>query len=84
MTDPRQPDDDQLLSTRQVLRETGLTRQQLYSYINAGLVTPAGRTATGRWRFAPSARARLEIIRSLNRSGYALRDIRETFRSAFS
>ncbi len=71
------------LTTRQLLEQSGITREQLYSYVNAGLLRVAERTDKGRLRFAPSATERVRLIRELNESGYTLRDIRETFKTAF-
>jgi len=68
-----------LYRTAEVLRATGISRQVLYHYITLGLISPAEVTETGRRLFDESVFRRLELIRQLNRSGYTLRDIRETF-----
>lgn len=68
-----------LYRTEEVLQAAGISRQVLYSYINLGLITPAEVTRTGRRLFDESVFRRLDLIRELNRSGYTLRDIRETF-----
>jgi DNA-binding transcriptional MerR regulator len=74
---------DARLATGEVLERTGITRQQLYTYLNAGLISEAGRTTGGRLRFRPTVIERVQLIQQLNASGYTLRDIRETFSSAF-
>jgi len=68
-----------LYRTEEVLRATGLSRQVLYRYITLGLIIPAEVTETGRRLFGENVFSRLELIQALNRSGYTLRDIRETF-----
>jgi len=74
---PFQP--KKLYRTEEVLRATGISRQVLYRYITLGFITPAEVTETGRRLFDESVFRRLELIRELNRSGYTLREIRETF-----
>ncbi|MBN1258120.1 MAG: MerR family transcriptional regulator [Planctomycetes bacterium] len=71
------------LATGEVSKRSGFTREQIYSYLNAGLIKESGRTSTGRLRFDPACIERLRLIRQLNESGYTLRDIRETFKTAF-
>lgn len=67
------------LRTKDVLRLTGISRQTLYRYITAGLVTEAERTAAGRRLFSADVVKRIALIRSINESGYALREIKEIF-----
>lgn len=74
---PFQP--KKLYRTEEVLRAAGISRQVLYRYITLGFITPAEVTETGRRLFDESVFRRLELIRELNRSGYTLREIRETF-----
>ncbi len=76
--------DDRLLSTGELLARAAVSRAALYRYINAGLVREAERTDSGRRRFAPRMVERVRLVSELNASGYTLRDIRETFKSAFS
>lgn len=68
-----------LLRTGEVLRRAGISRQVLYRYIQLELVTPAVLTESGRHLFAESVFRQIDMIRSLNDSGYTLRDIREIF-----
>ena len=77
--DAERPQPRTLYRTAEVLRATGISRQVLYRYITLGLITPAEVTDTGRRLFDKSVFSRLELIKELNHSGYALRDIRETF-----
>ena len=75
--EPFQP--KKLYRTEEVLRAAGISRQVFYRYITLGFITPAEVTDTGRRLFDASVFGRLRLIRELNRSGYTLRDIRETF-----
>jgi DNA-binding transcriptional MerR regulator len=68
-----------LLKTKDVLKETGISRQMLYRYITAGLIREETMTDSGRRLFSPEVINRIELIRRINRSGYALREIREIF-----
>ena len=73
---PRAP---RLLRTSEVLRRAGISRQVLYRYITLGLIQEAQVTASGQRLFHPRVVRWIELIRSLNDTGYALRDIRDTF-----
>lgn len=60
-------------------RRGGITTQQLEYYVMVGLVEPT-KLSLGRQRlFDRRAIKRIQMIRLLNESGYALRDIREIF-----
>ncbi len=67
------------LRTKEVLAKTGISRQMLYRYMTAGLIREEEVTATGRRLFAPDVVKKIKIIRRINESGYALRDIKEIF-----
>ena len=67
------------LRTKEVLELTGISRQMLYRYITAGLIREEEVTATGRRVFASDVVKKIEIIRRINESGYALRDIKDIF-----
>ncbi len=67
------------LRTKEVLDRTGISRQMLYRYITAGLIREQEVTPAGRRLFAPDVIKKIEIIRLVNESGYALRDIKEIF-----
>ncbi|MFQ5653491.1 MAG: MerR family transcriptional regulator [Planctomycetota bacterium] len=71
--------EDRLLKTKEVLETSGISRQVLYRYLQMGLLEPAATTDTGRNRFSSSIFRQIELIQSLNRSGYTLRDIRDIF-----
>jgi DNA-binding transcriptional MerR regulator len=68
-----------LLRTKDVLQKTGISRQILYRYITAGLIQEASVTATGRRLFSPDVIKKIELIQSVHRSGYTLRDIKDIF-----
>jgi len=68
-----------LIKTAEVLRKTGITHQVLYRYITLGLIEPAETTDTGQRFFRPNVTELIEIIKSLNQSGYSLRHIKEIF-----
>lgn len=68
-----------LLKTAEVLRRTGITHQILYRYITLGLIEPAETTGTGQRFFRPNVVDFIELIKSLNQSGYSLRHIKEIF-----
>ena len=57
----------------------GVSKQTVEYYILLGLISPA-RTPDGRGRlFDDAIIRRIRLIRRLNRSGYTLRDIRQTY-----
>ena len=68
-----------LLRTAEVLRRTGITHQILYRYVTLGLIEPAEVTESGVRYFRPEAVDLIEIIKSFNRTGYSLRDLKDTF-----
>jgi len=68
-----------LLSTGEVVKRSGVSRQVLYQYTTLGLVEEAETTPAGHRRFDEGVFRRLELIRALNASGYTLRDIKEIF-----
>ncbi|MEE8143059.1 MAG: MerR family transcriptional regulator [Planctomycetota bacterium] len=69
----------QLYKPGEVLKRAGISRQVLYRYLQLELVTPAEVTETGRNLFSDSVFKQIQMIQSLNQSGYTLRDIREIF-----
>jgi DNA-binding transcriptional MerR regulator len=76
-------DGEELFSTGDVMKRSGLSRQVLYQYTTMGLIKEAATTDAG-YRLYPKAVFRhLEIIRSLNEMGYTLRDIRDIFAERF-
>lgn len=66
--------------TKDILEETGISRQVLQQYITMGLVKEAGRTEGGHRIFNESAVKRIKIIQMVNDTGYTLRGMRETFK----
>ena len=59
----------------------GVSRQTLQYYVMLGLIKPAGKSPSGQRLFDKKSISRIKLIRTLNRSGYTLRDIREIFLS---
>jgi len=68
-----------LYKTSEVAKKGGLSKQAIYNYVNMGLIKVKEKTAAGRFLFDAKVFKRLELIRKLNQSGYALRDIRDIF-----
>ncbi len=69
----------ELLTTGQVMKTSGLSRQVLYQYTTMGLISEADTTEAG-YRLYPQRVFRdLKVIRALNEVGYSLRDIKEIF-----
>lgn len=69
----------ELLTTGEVMRRSGLSRQVLYQYTTMGLISEADTTPAG-YRLYPVRVFRdLKVIRALNEVGYSLRDIRDIF-----
>lgn len=62
------------LTTAEVMRTSGFSRQRLYSYATLGLIEPSGHG-----RYPASVLDDLALIVALNQSGYPLREIREIF-----
>jgi DNA-binding transcriptional MerR regulator len=71
--------DEQLYKTGEFLRESGISRQTLYTYLTMGLIEEAKRTRTGRHLFDDKALKRVKIIQRLNSTGYPLRAIKEIY-----
>ena len=72
-------DEQGLLRTADVLRATGITHQVLYRYVTLGLIEAAESTPSGQRLFHPDVVTLIEVIKSLNRSGYSLRDMKTIF-----
>jgi hypothetical protein len=68
-----------LIRTSEVLRLTGISHQVLYRYITLGLVEPSSTAESGQRLFHPMVVDLIELIQSLNESGYTLRDIKDIF-----
>lgn len=61
----------------ELAKTTGTTPKTLRFYEDAGLLTPAGRTASGYRKFTPDAVDRLNFIRRGRAAGLTLAQIRE-------
>ena len=68
-----------LLKTGELIRESGFSRQTIYTYMTMGLIKPQRTTSAGHSLFSKEIVKRLKLIHSLNESGYTLRDIRDIF-----
>ena len=62
----------------QAAKAAGVSRQTVEYYIMLGLIVPI-RTDSGRRFFDAALVRRIRLIRKLNRTGYTLRAIRETY-----
>jgi len=67
------------LTSRELMRASGLKEHQIRQYVMIGLLKPATRTESGRMLFPRRAARIARLIKALNDSGYSLRDIREVF-----
>jgi DNA-binding transcriptional MerR regulator len=68
----------EFLGISQAAQEAGVSKQTIEYYIMLGLLAP-GRGPTGRRAFTAADVRRVKLIHKLNRSGYTLAEIRETF-----
>jgi DNA-binding transcriptional MerR regulator len=68
-----------LVPIGEAAKRAGVTRQSLQYYLMVGLLEPAEVTRTGRRLFDHKTVERIKLIKRLNKGGYPLRDIRETF-----
>lgn len=72
-------DDEPLLSSGEVMRRSGVSRQVLYQYTAIGLIEETSTTPGGHRRYPERVVRHLALIRALKETGYTLRDIREVF-----
>ncbi|MBL4844282.1 MAG: MerR family transcriptional regulator [Planctomycetes bacterium] len=70
---------DPLYPAGQILRSAGISRQQLYQYTALGLIGGIRFNKNGYRLYPKSVFRHLKLIRSLNRLGYTLADIKELF-----
>ncbi len=70
---------ESLLKTGEVLKRSGVSREVFYRYLTMGLIRPARTSAGGHNLFDESVFTRLELIQSLNASGFTLRDIKDIY-----
>ncbi len=68
-----------LLTSGEVMRRTGLSRQVLYQYTAIGLIQEAAVNHAGHRLYPERVVRHLKLIRALNETGYTLRDIRDIF-----
>ena len=61
------------------MKQSGLSRQVLYQYTAMGLIKEAETTRAGYRLYPESVFRHLKIIRTLNETGYTLRDIKDIF-----
>lgn len=71
--------DEKMLSISKAAKLAGVSTQSLQYYIMVGLIKPASVTETNRRLFDTGNIERIKLIKSLNKSGYPLRAIRELF-----
>jgi DNA-binding transcriptional MerR regulator len=69
----------QLFHLADVVRLTKISRHTVQYYLLLGLVTETQRTPGGHRLFDNAAVRRIKLIQQLNRSGYTLQEIRQTF-----
>jgi len=70
---------ERLLKTGDVLKRTGISREVFYRYLNVGLIRPARASAGGHYLFDESVLRHVALVRTLNASGFALRDIKDIY-----
>ena len=77
--DDDHPADGDLLRIKEAAAAAGVSRQTIQYYIMLGLIEPI-REPNGQHRhFDDKLIRRIRLIHQLNTSGYALRDIRDTY-----
>jgi len=76
---PKLPQEKKLYKIGEVAGRSGFSTQVISTWCMLGLLRETTRTPTGRRLFDESIFKRLSLIRDLNKQGYTLRDIRETF-----
>ena len=72
-------DGEPLYPAGPILRKAGISRQQLYQYTALGLIGGVTFNKNGYRLYPKTVFRHLKLIRSLNRPGYSLRDIKELF-----
>jgi DNA-binding transcriptional MerR regulator len=70
---------EKLYKTGEVLKRAGISREVFYRYLTMGLLRPARRSPGGHNLFTDSVFKHIELIQRLNRSGFTLRDIKDTY-----
>jgi DNA-binding transcriptional MerR regulator len=72
-------DSSSLMRISEAAEAAGVSKQTIEYYIMLGLVTPIRRPGRRGRYFDSDLVKRVRLIRRLNRSGYTLRAIRETY-----
>ncbi|MCE5340361.1 MAG: MerR family transcriptional regulator [Planctomycetaceae bacterium] len=72
-------EDNKMMSISKAAKLAGVSTQSLQYYIMVGLIKPASVTQTNRRLFDAGNVERIKLIKTLNKSGYPLRAIRELF-----
>ena len=76
---PMSKNDDNLVRIGEAARAAGVSTGTVEYYVMIGLLEPLARPGRhGRWFDARLIR-RIKLIRKLNRLGYTLRDIKQTY-----
>ena len=70
---------EKLYKTGDVLKQSGISREVFYRYLTMGLIRPARTSAGGHNLFDEKVLTHLELIRSLNATGWTLRDIKDVY-----
>ncbi|HAL44431.1 MAG: hypothetical protein A2Y12_08285 [Planctomycetes bacterium GWF2_42_9] len=70
---------EKMFSISKAAKLAGVSTQSLQYYIMVGLIKPASVTETNRRLFDDKTVERVKLVKSLNKSGYPLRAIRELF-----
>jgi len=71
--------DKKVLRLSDAAKAAGVSRQTVEYYVMLGLIDPIHRPGRRRRYFDEKLVRRIRLIRRLNKSGYTLRDIRETY-----
>ena len=74
-SDPNEP----LYRIGQTAERAGVSKQSLQYYLLVGLLDATKRSQSGQQLFNDKAIERIKLIKSLNDSGYPLREIRDIF-----
>ncbi|HUW56273.1 MAG TPA: MerR family transcriptional regulator [Planctomycetota bacterium] len=75
----KKPRPSKLYKTGEVLKRAGISREVFYRYLNVGLIRPARTSPGGHNLFSDPVFRHIELIRSLNGSGFTLRDIKDIY-----
>ena len=77
--DDDHPADGDLMRIKEAAAAAGVSRQTVQYYIMLGLIEPIRGSNSHNRHFDDKLVRRIRLIHQLNRSGYALRDIRDTY-----